>query len=94
MRESFYEKRLQVSSNMIYFRPNMTIKSKVLVTRVIFDGVRAVGVEFVDSKGETKREFAEKEIILSGGAINSPQLLLLSGVGDADHLKSLDIPIG
>lgn len=37
--------------------------------------------------------FAEKEVILSGGAINSPQLLLLSGVGNADDLKQLDIPL-
>ena len=65
-----------------------------MVSRIIFDGTRAVGVEYLDPKGETRRVHSESEIILSGGAINSPQLLMLSGIGNAQHLKSLDIPLG
>ena len=72
----------------------MKVESNVLVNRVLFDGVRAIGVEFVDGRGVSHRRFAESEVILSGGAINSPQLLMLSGIGDADHLKGLDIPVG
>lgn len=75
-------------------RPNVKVESNVLVNRVLFDGVRAIGVEFVDGRGVSHRRFAESEVILSGGAINSPQLLMLSGIGDADHLKGLDIPVG
>ena len=75
-------------------RPNVKVESNVLVTRVLFDGVRAVGVEFVDHNGDVQRRVADQEVILSGGAINSPQLLMLSGVGDASHLKSLGVPLG
>jgi len=61
------------------------------VTRVIFEGKKAIGIEVVE-KGKIKKYRAEK-IILSGGAINSPQLLLLSGVGPADHLKEVGIDL-
>ena len=73
-------------------RPNLNIISKALSTRVIFSGQKAVGVEYVRG-GQVETVEAEREVILSGGAFNSPQLLNLSGVGDADHLKSLDIPV-
>ena len=69
-------------------RPNLTTLTRVLVTRVLFEGRRAVGVE-VEQGGRTKRFRAAEEVILSGGAINSPQLLLLSGVGNADHLRQV-----
>ena len=68
-------------------RGNLSTLTNVLVTKVVFEGKKAVGIEVVE-KGVVKRYRAE-EIILSGGAINSPQLLLLSGVGDADHLKEV-----
>ena len=65
-------------------RMNLTVRSGVLVRRVLIENGRAVGVE-VESGGETYR--LESDLtILSGGAINSPQLLMLSGVGPADHL--------
>jgi len=72
-------------------RPNLTTLNNILVTRVIFENKKAVGIELVE-KGVTKRYRAD-EIILSGGAINSPQLLMLSGVGDADHLKQVGVDV-
>jgi len=51
-----------------------------------------VGLEYVQ-KGQTKTVRAEREIVLSGGAINSPQLLLLSGIGPADHLRDVNIRV-
>uniref|UniRef100_A0A7N8Y534 Choline dehydrogenase n=1 Tax=Mastacembelus armatus TaxID=205130 RepID=A0A7N8Y534_9TELE len=73
-------------------RPNLKTEVRCLTTRILFDGKRAVGVEYTQ-RGEKKRVFADKEVILSGGAINSPQLLMLSGVGNADDLKQLGIPV-
>ena len=72
-------------------RLNLTIRPDCMVHRLIFDGNRAVGVE-VQSGGE-KFVVEGEEIILSSGAIGSPQILMLSGVGPADHLGSLGIPV-
>ena len=72
-------------------RMNLTVRSDVLVHRVLIENGRAVGVE-VESGGETYR--VESDLtILSGGAINSPQLLMLSGVGPADHLSESGISV-
>ena len=72
-------------------RLNLTIRPNCMVHRIIFDGGRATGVE-VESGGE--RFIVEgEEIVLSAGAIGSPQILMLSGVGPADHLRSLGIPV-
>jgi len=73
-------------------RPNLTLQTNALVTNVVFEGKRAVGVAYVHN-GEKQQVTANKEVILSGGAINSPQLLLLSGVGPADQLKALGIAV-
>ncbi|XP_043089333.1 choline dehydrogenase, mitochondrial [Puntigrus tetrazona] len=73
-------------------RPNLRAEVRCMVTRILFDGTRARGVEY-QQDGQTKQVFADKEVILSGGAINSPQLLLLSGVGNADDLRQHDIPV-
>ena len=73
-------------------RPNLETKVKVLTTQILFDKDKAVGVEFKEN-GQTQKVYVNKEVILSGGAINSPQLLMLSGVGNADDLKKLDIPV-
>ncbi|XP_056454455.1 choline dehydrogenase, mitochondrial [Gadus chalcogrammus] len=73
-------------------RPNLTAEVRCLTTRVLFEGKRAVGVEYTQN-GQKKKVFADKEVILSGGAINSPQLLMLSGVGNANDLKPLGIPV-
>jgi choline dehydrogenase len=73
-------------------RKNLTIQTRAMSTRVLFEGRRAVGVEF-EQRGRVREARAEREVIVSGGAINSPQLLMLSGVGDADHLRSVDVPL-
>src|SRR5271154_2325369 len=72
-------------------RPNLTVATRAFVTKIIFRGTRAVGVEF-RHEGRTKR-VRSAELILAGGAINSPQLLQLSGVGNAQELAGLDIDV-
>ncbi len=72
-------------------RPNLTVATRAFATKIIFDGTRAVGVEF-RHQGKIKR-VRSAELILSGGAINSPQLLQLSGVGNAAELSGLGIDV-
>jgi choline dehydrogenase len=72
-------------------RPNLDLKTSTHVNRVIFDGTRAVGVEI--AKGRGVETIAAGEVVLCGGAFNSPQLLQLSGVGDPEHLRSLGIDV-
>jgi 4-pyridoxate dehydrogenase len=73
-------------------RPNLKLEVKALATRILFEGMRAIGIEWV--QGGTKRTaYAAREVILSGGVINTPQLLMLSGVGDADELRSIGIEV-
>ena len=72
-------------------RDNLTVQTRALVHRVLFDGTRATAVEY-SRRGRTHRADAG-EVILCGGAFNSPQLLQLSGVGEADHLRSLGIDV-
>jgi choline dehydrogenase len=72
-------------------RPNLTIKTKAHATRVLFEGTKATGVEFRTPRG-TEVAHAAREVIVSGGAYGSPQLLQLSGVGPAQHL--IDMGIG
>jgi choline dehydrogenase/4-pyridoxate dehydrogenase len=73
-------------------RPNLTIEVGTLVTRVLLEGGRAVGVELVKD-GARRNARAAREVILAGGVINSPQLLNLSGIGDPDELRRLGIPV-
>jgi choline dehydrogenase len=72
-------------------RPNLTLRPDCLVHRVLFDGNRATGVELESSDG-TSTVHGE-EIILSAGAIGSPHLLMLSGVGPADQLRAAGVPL-
>ena len=72
-------------------RSNLTVTTRALVHRVLFDGARATGVEY-SARGKVRTARAG-EVVLCGGAFNSPQLLQLSGVGDAEHLASLGIPV-
>jgi choline dehydrogenase len=73
-------------------RPNLTVLTNAQATNITFEGNRATGVQFVrNGQSETLR--AERETILSAGAIQSPQLLELSGIGQADRLKSLGIDV-
>jgi len=67
-------------------RPNLTVETGLQVERVVFDGGRAVGVEASRLGQELERFDCEREVILSGGAYNSPQLLMLSGIGPAEHI--------
>lgn len=69
-------------------RSNLEVTTRAFVTKILFDGDRAVGVEYREGFGPPKQAMAG-EIILCGGSINSPQLLQLSGVGNADELKAL-----
>ncbi|MEM8615831.1 MAG: choline dehydrogenase [Pseudomonadota bacterium] len=73
-------------------RPNLTIETHALASRVLFEGKRAVGIEYTQ-KGVTKTAKATGEVILSGGAINSPQLLELSGIGNPDLLAEHGIEV-
>lgn len=72
-------------------RLNLTIRADSLVHRLLFDGARAAGV-LVESGGETFSVYGD-QIVLSAGAIGSPHILMLSGVGPADHLASVGIPV-
>ena len=72
-------------------RPNLEIQTDAQVTRILFEGKRATGVEYV-FRGE-RRSAKAHEVIVSGGAINSPQTLMLSGIGDAEHLATHEIPV-
>ncbi len=71
-------------------RPNLEVRTRAFVTRILFEGKRATGVEYTTAKGKVHRVHGGT-IVLAGGAINSPQLLQLSGVGNADELKALGI---
>jgi choline dehydrogenase len=71
-------------------RPNLDVRTRAFVTRVLFDGERAVGVEYTRGGGAPRRVYAG-EVVLCGGAINTPQILQLSGVGNADELRALGI---
>jgi 4-pyridoxate dehydrogenase len=71
-------------------RKNLTVKTGAHVTRLTMQQNRATGVEFIRNDQSAKAH-AAGEVILCGGAFNSPQLLMLSGIGPADHLRSVDI---
>jgi choline dehydrogenase-like flavoprotein len=71
-------------------RANLTVQTNVLTSRIIVEGKRAVGVEYLRN-GQVIEARAEREIVLSAGAFNSPQLLMLSGIGPADHLRKVGI---
>ncbi|MBW4596320.1 MAG: GMC family oxidoreductase N-terminal domain-containing protein [Brasilonema angustatum HA4187-MV1] len=73
-------------------RPNLTVTTGALVTRLLFEGTRTVGVEYIH-QGTIHQSFVNQEVILSAGAFDSPKLLMLSGIGNAEHLRALDIPV-
>ncbi|MGE0279385.1 MAG: GMC family oxidoreductase [Rhizobiaceae bacterium] len=87
------------STSVAYLKPirdrkNLTVRTDALVTRVVVEKGRAVGVEIVDKPGGQPQILrAEREVIVSCGAIGSPRLLQLSGIGPADHLKSAGVPV-
>jgi choline dehydrogenase/4-pyridoxate dehydrogenase len=80
------------SAATAYLRPamkrsNLTVKTHALALRIVMEGQRAVGVEYMHD-GQRQTVHADREIVLAGGAINSPQLLMLSGIGDPNELKA------
>jgi 4-pyridoxate dehydrogenase len=80
-----------------YLRPaltrnNLTVETGALVTKLVFDGKRAAGVDYVQD-GQNIAAHARREVILCGGVINSPQLLMLSGIGDPDELRAHGIAV-
>lgn len=76
----------------VFHRPNLTVTTGALVTRLLFEGTRAIGVEYLHG-GTLHQARVSQEVILSAGAFDSPKLLMLSGIGDAEHLQALDIPV-
>jgi choline dehydrogenase/4-pyridoxate dehydrogenase len=73
-------------------RPNLAVEVEALATRILFEGHHAVGVEYLKG-GERLVARAEREVILAGGVINSPQLLMLSGIGDPSALGAQEIAV-
>ena len=87
---------IRMSTSLTYLsqarhRLNLTVRSNVLVDRILFKDNEAIGLN-IESQGESFKIYG-KEIILSAGAIASPQLLMLSGIGPKEHLDSLGIPV-
>ena len=74
-------------------RPNLTIVTRAAASRILFDGKRATGVAYRDAGGIEHTVTARAEVILSSGAIGSPQLLMVSGIGEADHLRDHGITV-
>jgi 4-pyridoxate dehydrogenase len=81
-------------------RGNLTVETGAHATRVLTQGTRATGVEYVKASGDVARAPASREVILAGGAFNTPHLLMLSGIGPAAHLRDMgiepvaDLPVG
>ena len=93
----FTKNGLRCSSAVGYLRPakarsNLAVEVGAQATRVLFEGARAVGVEYRQN-GETKRVTATREVILAAGSLQSPQLLQLSGVGPSALLQQFGIPV-
>jgi choline dehydrogenase len=87
----------RVSTADAYLKParrrrNLTVRTGAHATRVLFRGRRAIGVEYLKD-GSRHTVLAAQETVLCGGAVNTPQLLMLSGIGDAEHLRQHGIPV-
>jgi len=85
------------SAAVAYLRPalkrgNVTLVTRAHATRVLMQGTRATGIEYL-RRGRLRRAHAGREVILSGGVFNSPQLLMLSGIGPAEHLREHGIDV-
>jgi choline dehydrogenase-like flavoprotein len=73
-------------------RPNLAIVSGAQATRILVESDRAIGIDYVED-GQQRQARAEREVLLAAGAINSPHLLLLSGIGPAEELRSVGLPV-
>ncbi len=93
--QNIYRARRQSAARAYYHpvknRSNLTVQCRAMATRILFEGKKAVGVEYTRG-GKSCRAYAG-EIISCGGAINSPQLLQLSGIGNAEHLSSIGVDV-
>jgi choline dehydrogenase len=87
-RASTYEAYLKPAMR----RPNLAVVTNALTRKVLVGGGRATGVEY-EVGGEVRTAKAQREVILSGGTYNSPQLLMLSGIGPAEHLAQIGVPV-
>lgn len=76
----------------VFHRPNLTVMTGALVTRLLLDGTRAVGVEYLH-EGTLHQVTVDREVILSAGAFDSPKLLMLSGIGNAEYLQAMGISV-
>ena len=90
-------RRFRASSAAIFLKPalkreNLTLKTNVNVTRVLFDGTKAIGIEWLQN-GKIYKSFSGAEVILCAGAIQSPQILQLSGIGSAKLLQRYGIEV-
>ena len=74
-------------------RPNLKVITHAHTKQILIENDKAIGIEYITGKNNTEKVFAHKEIILSAGAFASPQILMLSGIGDAEELKSKGIPL-
>lgn len=95
--QSTIRKGRRWSAASAYLRPaigrrNLELAIKTLVTRIVFEGDRAVGVE-IERAGQRETVFADREVLLAGGTINSPQVLMLSGIGDPVQLQRHGITV-
>ena len=93
--QSAIDRGRRASAANAYLRPNrgrsnLTVRTRSLATKVLFESKAAVGLQYL-SRGTLREVRARREVILTSGALNSPQLLMLSGVGDADALNKLGI---
>jgi choline dehydrogenase-like flavoprotein len=79
--------------NPVRERRNLTIRTGALTTRILVEKGRAIGVEIIKRDGAPKMLRADREILVTSGAIGTPKLLLQSGIGPADHLKSVGVPV-
>lgn len=77
----------------VLFRRNLNVLTNSTVRRVLFEGTRAVGVEFDDADGRRQTVRATREVVLCAGAVNTPQLLMLSGIGDHKELSEFGIGV-
>ena len=89
VRQSTYEAFLKPISD----RTNLTIKTNTFVKRILIENGKAIGVEIHIGKNSTEKIFCNKEVILCAGAIQSPQLLKVSGIGPKEELKKFDIEV-
>ncbi|XP_037298046.1 L-sorbose 1-dehydrogenase isoform X1 [Manduca sexta] len=93
------DNKIRQSTSVAYLRPikdrkNLRVLTKTYCRKILFDeNMRAVGVEVNLPNGNIVNLMADKEVILSGGAFNSPQLLMLSGIGPRKHLEEMDIKV-